>query len=131
MPLADWAWLLAMLAGCGVLVALGRRIEPHWSTPDGSSFSCFVQRVAADGATTGRWRQGRAELVGDHVRMRQRVFAGFSRHVDTLRVVARGESNRRAKRVFLLESTEPDGGYVALRIPEHSPTVRLLDDLTH
>lgn len=126
--MGDWAWVLVMLLGCAGLVVLARRIEPHWSTPDGTSFTCFTQTLGADGRPSGRWREGRAELVEDRVRIRRRLFAGFTREMDTLRIVGRSQPGRSRKDVFVLEGS--GGGYVALRLPRRSPAVARLDALT-
>lgn len=125
----DWTWLVAMLVVCAGMIALALRIEPHRSSSDGVAFNCFIQPLDGDGRPSGRWREGRAEVVDDRVRIRTRLFLRFTRIADTHRVLARSDEHRRGKAVFVLTDGQDGAGYLSLRLPETSPAARRLDGL--
>lgn len=125
----DWAWLVVMLVVCVGMIALALRIEPHRSSSDGAAFNCFIQPLDGDGRPSGRWREGRAEVVDDRVRIRTRLFLRFTRSADTHRVLARSDEQRRNKVVFVLTDGQDGAGYLSLRLPATSPAARRLDSL--
>jgi hypothetical protein len=125
----DWAWLAIMLVGCAGMIVLARRIEPHRSSRDGSAFNCFIQPLDGDGRPSGRWREGRAEVVDDRVRIRPRLFLRFTPHADTHRVIARSDEERRGKAVFVLTGDHDGASYLSLRLPARSPAAQRLDGL--
>ena len=56
-------WAVVLLATVAGLFWLASRIEPHWSSADGTHFTCRVQEIDATGRPTTRWYEARCEVV--------------------------------------------------------------------
>lgn len=120
--MADLFWLLVSLAVVGGLFWLARQIEPHWSAPDGSSFTCRVQTLDPTGASSTRWVDARAFVEGDRLSIKRKVLVRFEDAGPPRAVVARSQHEPRGKAVFVLDG-DP---LLALRVPIGSAAVPLL-----
>ena len=65
----DVMWIVGSAAGIVALFWFAFRIEPHWSAKDGKSFTCRVQPIRRSGATEGHWREARAIVSGNEVKL--------------------------------------------------------------
>jgi len=121
----DLLWFVAMVVVAATLLVLGLRMEPHWCSPDGSSFTCRVQHVDHRTGSSSRWADARAEITDDGVVIRRKVLLRLSESDDPRAVLRRADSSPRGKAVFLMGG-EP---MTALRVPAGSRAVPRLDAL--
>jgi hypothetical protein len=120
-----WLWALVLVALAGGLFWLAARLEPHWSSPDGSRFTCRVQEIDNAGRPLSRWYGARAEVVEGRVAIRKKVLMRTAAPVDPRPVSARSERPPRGTAIYLL----PGDPLLALRIPASSRAVACLDAL--
>jgi hypothetical protein len=120
-------WTLLTLAIMMGLAILARRIDPHWASKDGRAFTCKLQPIDRNGRVEGRWREGRGVVEGDVVKI---VVRGLGVHKTqpyaAHHVSGRSQTPPPKSAVFLLDG-EP---MWALRIPERSRAVPVLDELS-
>jgi hypothetical protein len=125
-----WSALLvvAFLAGCGVLIWLSRRVEPHWVSKDGQRFTCRVADLSPQRGHAGSWNEARVAVNGDalSVAIKPKAFQPRGRRtVLVLPVVGRTDSDRSGIIIYLLGGASP----MALRVPKRSRAVNTLDQL--
>jgi hypothetical protein len=129
MPVLAWLELLAILAGCGVLMWLSRRIEPHWVSKDGQRFTCRVADLQPEQGEVGPWTEARVASNGDSVTVavKPKLFRSPTsrRPVTIMRVLGRADSDKSGLIVYMLGGTSP----MALRVPKKSRAVQTLDRL--
>jgi hypothetical protein len=120
-------WVIVSVGVVGGLFWLASRIEPHWCSGDGLSFTCRVQELDASGRPVSRWVEARAAIREGRVSIQRKVLIATARKVDTStrRVVARSDAPPRGRAVFLLDG-EPT---MAMRVPVRSRAVARLDEL--
>lgn len=147
--------ILVVIAG---LIWVSRRFEPHWVSKDGSRFTAKVQHLDEAGQNQGYWREVKATIDGQSVRLLARGLgnrtinaaavsdpramlrqAGAGKNAQRLvgrriQPFARYEVDHRAdtdtagKAVFLLVG-EMGSDYLALRVPAKSRAVQSLEGL--
>src|SRR5262245_57223846 len=118
-------WAVVLLGGVGVLFWLASRIEPHWSSPDGTRFTCRVQDLDASGHPLSRWYEARAEVVEGKVAITKKVLMRRGETVDPRPVAARSDAAPRRRRIYLLKGTPMS----AVRVPASSPAATSMDAL--
>ena len=120
--LDDVLWTVGAIVVIALMFWFAFRIEPHWSAKDGKAFTCRVQPMRASGRTEGRWREARATVNGNEVKL---VLKGWGRPVAPYiahRVLRISEGGPKRRVVFVLSG---DPMYL-LRIPEYSKAVPVL-----
>jgi len=118
-------WAVVLLATVAGLFWLASRIEPHWSSPDGSRFTCRVQEIDATGRPTTRWYEARCEIVEGGVAITKKVLMRKGQAVDPRPVSARSDHAPRRKAIYLLAGTP----LYAVRVPRSSPAAEQMDAL--
>lgn len=103
----------------------GRRHEPHWVDRDASRFLCRARILDPKGARPGRWQPVRGG-VGRTAIVLQAGFTGNRRINGTYTVTSRMEGAVAGHVLYVLEGP----GLAALRIPETSPLVPVLDAMS-
>lgn len=117
---------LVVLVG---LMILAFRIEPHWVAKDGRRFICKGQLLDDRGNTQGGWHEYRFRIEDSgHVEGRRRGLVG-GRHAGVWAVRHRSDSPPRKKAIFLLHPVHGTGSLLAIRLPESSRAVPVLDAL--
>ena len=126
-----WVGTVVVLAG---LYFLAFRMEPHWVSKDGMSFTCRVREVRDDNdQQVGRWRDRHAFVERGSLRLGGRVtlrsFGERSRQHLGPPIDVLGRAPERSSRfaVYLLAS-DPT---MVLRVPSKSRAVPILDSLVH
>jgi hypothetical protein len=114
----------------GVIVAvalwwLAKKIDPHWVAKDGRAFTCKVQPLGDTVTGEGRWREARASVEGDSVRLVVRGLGVPVQPFQSHAVLGRSESPPAGQAIYLVGATN---GF-ALRIPRKSRAVEVLDEL--
>ena len=84
-------WAIVLLGTVAGLFWLASRIEPHWSSPDGTHFTCRVQEIDATGRPTTRWYEARGEVVEGEVAITKKVLMRKGEAVDPRPVSARSD----------------------------------------
>jgi hypothetical protein len=123
--MTDFLWLLFSIALVIGLLWLARRIEPHWSAKDGSSFTCRVQNLDVDGRGASRWTEARAFVEGDRLSIKRKVLVRFEDDGPPREVIGRTPSAPAGKAMFVLGG-EP---LLALRVPKKSPATPQLESM--
>jgi hypothetical protein len=118
-------WAVVLLATVGGLFWLASRIEPHWSSPDGTHFTCRAQEIDATGRPTTRWYEARCEVVGEGVAITKKVLMRKGKAVDARPVSARSDHAPRRKAIYLLGGTP----MYAVRVPSSSQAADRMDGL--
>jgi hypothetical protein len=118
-------WTIVLLAAVAGLFWLASRIEPHWSSPDGTHFTCRVQEIDVTGRPTTRWYEARCEVVEGGVAITKKLLMRKGEAVDPRPVSARSEDAPRGKAIYLLAGTP----IYAVRVPRSSQAALRLDAL--
>ena len=118
-------WAIVLLGTVAGLFWLASRIEPHWSSSDGTHFTCRVQEIDATGRPTTRWYEARCEVVEGGVAITKKVLMRRGTAVDPRSVSARSQHAPRNRAIYLL----PGSPMFAVRVPESSPAATCLDTL--
>ncbi len=118
-------WTIVLLGTVAGLFWLAARIEPHWSSPDGSRFTCRVQEIDATGRPTTRWYEARCEVVEGGVAITKKVLMRKGQAVDPRPVSARSDHAPRRKAIYLLAGTP----LYAVRVPSSSRAAERMDAL--
>jgi hypothetical protein len=118
-------WVIVLLGAVVGLFWLAARIEPHWSSPDGTYFTCRVQEIDATGRPNTRWYEARGEVVEEEVAITKKVLMRKGSAVDPRPVSARSDHAPRRKAIYLLDGTP----MYAVRMPSSSPAAARLDGL--
>ena len=111
-----------------VMVGLYRmtfRIESHWASKDGRRFVCQVHPIGAPGAGDGRPRETRVIVQPDGC-------LTLSRRRDAVsewRVVGRAPTAPKHRAVYVLRPTDGSPDQLAMRLPDTSRAVPVLDGL--
>ena len=125
-----WLLLILFLAGCGFLIWLARRIEPHWVSKDGRQFTCRVADIVPGKGEVGGWVEARVAATGDDA-LTVAVKPKFIRvswtrtPIRVMRVQGRADSDGSRLVVYLLTGETQ----MALRVPKRSRAVATLDKL--
>jgi hypothetical protein len=120
-------WTLLLIGAAIGMLWLAARIEPHWSAPDGSRFTCRVQEIDATGRPTTRWYEARAEVIDGKVAITKKVLMRRGAAVDPRVVSARSDEAPRGHAIYLLSGTP----LLAVRVPRKSPAMSRLDALVN
>jgi hypothetical protein len=118
-------WTVVLLGTVAALFWLASRIEPHWSSPDGSRFTCRVQEIDATGRSTTRWYEARCEIVEGEVAITKKVLMRKGQAVDPRPVSARSDHAPRRKAIYLLAGSP----LYAVRVPSSSRAAERMDAL--
>ena len=118
-------WVIVLLAAVVALFWLASRIEPHWSSPDGTYFTCRVQEIDPTGRPTTRWYEARGEVVEGEVAITKKVLMRKGQAVDPRPVSARSDHAPRRKAIYLLAGAP----LYAVRVPRSSPAAERMDAL--
>jgi hypothetical protein len=119
-------WAIVLLGTVAGLFWLASRIEPHWSSGDGTRFTCRVQETDATGRPTTRWYEARGEVVEGEVAITKKVLMRKGEAVDPRPVSARSDHAPRGKAIYFLAGTP----LLAVRVPSSSHAAKRLDTLT-
>lgn len=120
--------ILSAIAFLGVLSALSwylRVHEAHWSSKDGSRFTCRIHVVNQKDSTPSRWREARATITPDGlVRLRVRGVVK-SHHQGDWKMTGAVPDPPKGRNLYVLRQTEQ----LLLRVPTKSVCVSRLDAL--
>lgn len=116
--------LIGAFAACGLMLWAASRIEPHWASKDGARFTCRVQRLGQHDAPSGSWREMRAMVDGDTVRLSARGVRGRELR-GSYQVITKSDSPPKNREIYICAGPTR----VLLRLPSSSRAVPLLDDL--
>lgn len=116
-------WTVVLLGAVAGLFWLASHIEPHWSSPDGTRFTCRVRESDATGRPTTRWYEARGEIVEGGVAITKKVLMRKGQAVDPRPVSARSDHAPRRKAIYLLVGTP----LYAVRVPRSSPAADRMD----
>lgn len=122
---SDVLWTVGTVAFIAALAWLASRIEPHWSAKDGRAFTCKIQPIRASGRIEGRWRQARAIVSDDTVKLIVRGLGAPVTPYEAHHVLEESDDPPKGRAVFVLDG---DPLY-ALRIPRTSHAVPVLRSL--
>ena len=124
-------WVIVPLVVVGFMYWLSYRIEPHWVSKDGQRFVCIVQPITGRGEAEGRPKEARVLIEPDGMlRLTQRRIMRHS--LDELWSIAgKSPTPPSRKAVYVLNAFKDDGtaGQLALKLPEDSRAVPMLDDI--
>src|SRR6266550_6890724 len=118
-------WVIVLLAAVVGLFWVAARIEPHWSSADGTYFTCRVQESDPTGRPTTRWYEARGEVVEGGVAITKKVLMRKGKAVDPRPVSARSDHAPRRKAIYFLDGTPT----CAVRVPSSSPAAARMDGL--
>ncbi len=123
---SDVLWLIAAVVFVGGLAWLARRIDPHWVAKDGRAFTCRVQPMRSSGVAEGRWREARAIVDGDRLRLVVRGVGQIRKEpYEQHEVLAKSASPPPRSAVFVV-----DGDPMwAVRVPAGSKAVAVMESL--
>lgn len=121
----DVLWTVGTIAFLGALAWLALKIDPHWSAKDGRAFTCKIQPIRPSGRIEGRWRQARAVVSADTVKLIVRGIGAPITPYEAHHVMQESDDPPKGKAVFILDG---DPLY-ALRIPKSSAAVPVLRSL--
>jgi len=116
--------LIGAFAACGLMLWAATRIEPHWASKDGGRFTCRVQRLGQYDAPTGAWREMRAMIEGDSLKLSARGLRGRELR-GVYQVVAKSDSPPKNREIYICSGP----GRVLIRLPASSRSIPLLDEL--
>jgi hypothetical protein len=123
-------WFVGAVTVCIGMLVVARRIEPHWVAKDGMRFLTTSELVDRYGKVVGRRREVRAELLadGDLMITHRSIVRSAS---SVCRIQAKSPNPPAGRQVYVLQAVPPaaDGSMLALRLPETSPMVPVLDRL--
>lgn len=126
-PMIDALWLALLVAVAIGMLVLATRIEPHWASKDGRTFTCRIQELATDGRSGGRWMDAKATVVDGRISLARRGLLRARRDPEPpLPVLSRAPGGQTRFAVFLLEGSQQ---MVALRVPARSKAATTLDGL--
>jgi len=118
-------WAIVLLGTVAGLFWLASRIEPHWSSSDGTHFTCRVQEIDVTGRPTTRWYEARGEVVGGEVAITKKLLMRKGEAVDPRPVSARSDAAPRRKAIYLLAGAP----LYAVRVPSSSQAASRMDAL--
>ena len=121
----DVLWIVGSVAVLAALFWFAVRVEPHWSAKDGKSFTCRVQPIRSSGAIEGRWREARAIVSGNEVKLIVRGLGQLVTPYQAHQVLRQADPEQPRRAVFVLSG---DPMYL-LRIPSSSKAVPVLQAL--
>jgi hypothetical protein len=128
--LEDVLWVAVPLIACAAMIYAAVRIEPHWTSKDGTRFLTTAEVVDGRGEPTERRREVRGAIRDDGVVILARRSL-FRTTTQEMRVAAKSASPPKRKAVYLLDTIPPssDGAKMVLRLPASSRAVTRLDAL--
>jgi hypothetical protein len=118
-------WAIVLLGVVAGLFWLASLLEPHWSSPDGTHFTCRVQEIDATGRPTTRWYEARGEVVEGEVAITKKLLMRRGEAVDPRPVSARSDAAPRRRAIYLLAGAP----LYAVRVPSSSPAASRMDAL--
>jgi hypothetical protein len=124
-------WVVVPIVLVGGMYWLSFRIEPHWVSKDGRRFVCNVEPISAPGVADGKAMEARIVVQHDG-RLRLSHRRVLRKTLDeTWQLVAKSPNPPKHKAVYVLNALDDDGsaGQLALRLPEDSRAVPVLDDI--
>ena len=121
----DIVWFALTIIVLIAITIYALRMEPHWSSKDGTRFICRAQVLNAQHQAVGRWREVRGQIEGDDVLLRSRSLVSRG-GAGKWRVHARGVVDGK-RHIYLLRGEEGEQ-QLAVRLPAGSNTVPLLEE---
>lgn len=126
-PMIDALWLALLVAVAIGMLVLASRIEPHWASKDGRTFTCRIQELATDGRSGSRWIDAKATVVDGRISLARRGLLRSRRDPQPpYPVLSRAPASQTRFAVFLLQGPQH---MVALRVPARSKAATTLDGL--
>lgn len=128
--MVELAWLLIILAVCGLAIYGAARLEPHWSSRDGRRFMCNAQELTG-GVPTTRNHETQITVLADGALQVVQKRALRRRH-SVWHLVGKSSSPPKGVEVYLAQQVEdghPMATYLAVRIPRKSRCVAVLDEV--
>ena len=126
----DYLWTALFLAAMGGLAFVAYRIEPHYSSKDGTRFLCGAQEMEP-GSVPGRSRETRVTVTHDGLLHISQKKMG-RRETSAWTVIGTAPEPPKALHVYVAQRVE-DGKsrstQLFLRIPAKSRVVPVLDAL--
>ena len=126
--MTDAFWLILLIAGAIGMLVLASRIEPHWASKDGRTFTCRIQELATDGRSGSRWMDAKASIIdGRIVLVRRGLLRARHRPEPARSVLTRTTGGEARFAIFLLDGNDK---LIAMRVPAKSKAATTLDALT-
>ena len=126
----DYVWIALTVIVMGGMWWVAYRMEPHWSSRDGTRFLCSAQELV-DGNTVGRPRETRVVVTPDgalYVTQKRLM----RRRSSSWTLVGKSPEPPRRLQVYVAQH-RADGhnipSHLALRIPNKSRCVAVLDEM--
>ena len=123
-------WIILIVALMVGLWWFAYRMEPHWSSKDGKRFLCGAQEMQG-GEPIGPRRETRVVVLPDGLLFISQKHLMRRKHSRWM-IAGKSPSPPRKMHIYLAQLRE-DGqkipSFLALRIPENSKCVSLLDEL--
>ncbi len=142
--------VLSIAAGCGLLLWIAYRMEPHWVSKDGERMVCYGQGTSHNGRSDGRWREvrvGRVRHDTVEVRRRRSGHVGTPRReamanptqllqhrqpkVTYWKVIGQSDTPPKRRVIYLLDGCHDPNvpEMLALRLPLNSKAIPMLDSV--
>jgi hypothetical protein len=120
-------WIVLFFAVMAVMWWIAYRIEPHYSSKDGTRFLCNAQEIV-EGKPTGRARETRVVVFDDgtlHCRQRRAT----NRHGSLWSLIGKSPTPPQRLQVYVAKEVDDDGKHaqLLLRLPQKSRVVPVLD----
>jgi hypothetical protein len=121
-------WIVLFFAVMAVMWWIAYRIEPHYSSKDGTRFLCNSQEIV-EGRPNGRARETRVVVLNDgtlHCRQRH----GTRRHGSMWSLIGKSPTPPQRLQVYVAQELDSDHAPPAqllLRLPQKSRVVAVLD----
>lgn len=128
----EFVWILVVVAACGLMWWGASKIDPHWSSGDGSRFMALTQPLTGPHLTTvGRAKETRFAFTGTDQLIVQRRRGVRSKQVPYIVDSAVPDAAGAKKAQFLLK---PIGGgtdepALLMRLPASSKVVPRLREM--
>lgn len=126
----DFVWISLTVLVLAGMWWLGYKMEPHWSSKDGTRFLCNAQEIEK-GLPAGRLRETRITVMPDGLLIVSRKRMVVRRRHSNWQLVGKTPDPPKRREVYLAERRE-DGQTVptmlAFRVPTKSRCVAVLDE---
>lgn len=124
----DVVWIVAIIAGCVAMWWAATKIDPHWTSRDGTRFVALAQPLSGPhNSIAGRAREVRCrfDTANDEITLSPRRL--WRSQSSRYRIDSAGTSPRPNKRQFVLTPLDDDHPMWLLRLPATSRTTQRIE----